>query len=105
MRKQEVDFNLMGHTDTITGLSLSPDGSFLLSNSMDQTLRMWDIRPFVIGNRCQKIYTGASHSFEKNLLKCAWSSDQMYISAGSSDRHAYIWDTQTRKVIHKLGGH
>ena len=34
----------MGHTDTITGLSLSPDGSFLLSNSMDQTIRMWDIR-------------------------------------------------------------
>ncbi len=35
LRKQELDYVLQGHTDTITGLSLSPDGSFLLSNSMD----------------------------------------------------------------------
>ena len=28
-----------GHTDTITGLKLSPDGTMLLSNSMDNTLR------------------------------------------------------------------
>jgi len=47
---------------------------------------MWDIRPFVIGNRCQKIFTGASHSFEKNLIKCGWSPDQMHIIAGSADR-------------------
>ena len=26
-----------GHTDTVTGLRLSPDGSFLLSNAMDNT--------------------------------------------------------------------
>lgn len=42
----------MGHTDTITSISLSPDGNFLLSNSMDHSIRLWDIRPFVVGNRC-----------------------------------------------------
>ena len=26
-----------GHTDTVTGFKLSPDGSFLLSNAMDNT--------------------------------------------------------------------
>ena len=28
---------MSGHTDTVTGLSLSPDGSFILSNAMDNT--------------------------------------------------------------------
>ena len=44
------DMILEGHLDTITGLSLSPDGHHLLSNSMDSNLRCWDIRPFVHGN-------------------------------------------------------
>lgn len=30
---------LTGHEDTITGLALSPDGNYLLSNAMDNTVR------------------------------------------------------------------
>ncbi len=37
MRKEEMLFTLPGHVDTVTGLSVSPDGSYLLSNSMDNT--------------------------------------------------------------------
>ena len=32
--------------DSVTGLALSPDGGLLLSNSMDSSLRCWDVRPF-----------------------------------------------------------
>ena len=39
LRKLQGVETLRGHTDTITGLSLSNDGSFLLTNSMDNTLR------------------------------------------------------------------
>jgi WD40 repeat protein len=28
-----------GHTDTVTGMALSPDGSFVLTNAMDNTVR------------------------------------------------------------------
>ena len=28
---------MQGHTDSVTGFRLSPDGSFLLSNAMDNT--------------------------------------------------------------------
>ena len=38
---------LAGHQDTVTGLSVSKNGHFLLSNSMDNTVRAWDLR-FVI---------------------------------------------------------
>ena len=75
LRKKEVDGILYGHTETITGLALSNDGSYLLSNAMDHTVRCWDVRPFVVGNRCVKIFQGAAHNFEKNLLRVAWSRD------------------------------
>lgn len=56
LRKKIIDYVLFGHTDTITGISLSHDGSYILSNSMDQTVRCFDIRPHVTNNRCVKIY-------------------------------------------------
>ena len=56
---------MTGHTDTVTGLALSPDGSYALSNAMDNTLRIWDVRPFATGDRCVKIITGHKHNFEK----------------------------------------
>ena len=35
----EPEYELLGHHDTITGLSVSHSGHFLLSNAMDMTLR------------------------------------------------------------------
>lgn len=120
-------YMLPGHTDTITGISLSPDGAHVLTNAMDNTLRIWDIRPFVQTDRCTKIITGRfqgrcgmvprilipfwyeisghQHNFEKNLLKCCWSPDGAMVSAGSSDRFVYIWDTTSRRILYKLPGH
>lgn len=37
MRKNKLLYTMPGHFDTITGLSLSPDGNFALSNSMDNS--------------------------------------------------------------------
>ena len=33
------------------GMSLSPDGAFLLTNAMDNTLRAWDVRPYAPADR------------------------------------------------------
>ena len=32
---------LQGHSDTVTGMKLSPDGAYVLTNSMDNTVRIW----------------------------------------------------------------
>ena len=69
----QVSIEMKGHCDTVTCLSLSPDGNFVLSNSMDNTVRMWDVRPFAPANRCLKAFVGAQHNFEKNLIRCCWS--------------------------------
>ncbi|KAK5641289.1 hypothetical protein RI129_009836 [Pyrocoelia pectoralis] len=105
IRKNELLYSMRGHADTVTGISLSPDGSYLLTNAMDNTLRIWDIRPYAPQERCVKVFTGHLHNFEKNLLRCAWSSDGSKVSSGSADRYMYIWDTTTRRIIYKLPGH
>lgn len=105
LRKNDILYRLRGHTDTVTGLQLSPDGSYLLSNSMDNTVRIWDVRPFAPQERCVKVFQGHQHTFEKNLLRCAWSPDGSKISAGSGDRYLYIWDTTSRRILYKLPGH
>ena len=66
---------------------------------MDGSCRIWNIRPFVAGDnndimthtqanqhRCEHVLSGVHHGAEKLLLKCNWSYDGEYISAGSADR-------------------
>ncbi|DBA75027.1 TPA: hypothetical protein ACH3X1_010366 [Trebouxia sp. C0004] len=105
LRKGEQAMSLTGHTDSITGLSLNPDGTHLLSNAVDNSLRVWDMRPYAPANRCEKIFTGHQHNFERNLLRCSWSSDGSKVTAGSADRMVYIWNASSRQIEYKLPGH
>lgn len=61
LRNGEVSLLLSGHNDTVTSLALSPDGSKILSNSMDNSVRVWDINPFVFdeSKRCISAFFGA----------------------------------------------
>lgn len=101
------DMILEGHRDTITGLAVSPDGTRLLSNAMDGTLRSWNIRPFVASEseRCEQVFHGVHHGAEKLLLKCSWSPDQEYVSAGSADRLVHLWDATNANEICAWQGH
>lgn len=106
------DLVLEGHQDTITGLAMSPDGNSLVSNSMDSTLRVWNVRPFAEtmrdaenSSRCERILLGVHHGAEKLLLKCAWSKDGEYITAGSADRIIHLWETTNYQEVCGWGGH
>lgn len=105
LRKCKVALTLAGHNETITGLCKSPDGGLLLSNSMDNSLRIWDMRPYAPNERCVTKLSGHLHSSEKNLLKCDWSPDGSLVSAGSGDQLVCIWDVSSKKMVYKLPGH
>lgn len=109
-------YAMMGHTDTVTCLAVHPEGTHLLSNAMDSTLKIWDIRPFVGtssssssdgrgGSRKVKEFVGHLHSIEKGLLKCAWSPDGSMVTAGSADHLVHIWDEFTTQELYVLPGH
>jgi Prp8 binding protein len=105
--------SLKGHGDTVTCLALNPEATHLLSNSMDQTLRTWDVRPYCEGSRRHcKTFVGHRHGPEKGLLKCAWSRGssassalQRMVACGSADRMVHIWDERSAEELYLLPGH
>lgn len=104
-RSEHAVYGMKGHTDTVTSLSLHPEKTHLLSNSMDQTLRSWDIRPFVPKKRHDKTFQGHAHSSDRGLLKCAWSANGSLVTAGSSDYRVHIWDVHSQQELYDLPGH
>lgn len=105
LKNDKAPIDMCGHQDTVTSLCLSHNGNFVLSNSMDCTLRKWDVRPFAPNDRCVSVFHGHKHDFEKNLLKCSWSPDDNMIACGSADRAVNIWNTSTHQLVYKLPGH
>ena len=105
MRKKAVTYSLLGHTDTVTSLQLSPDNQTLLSNAHDSTVRTWDVRPFAPADRRILTFDGAPTGQERNLLKASWDSKGERIAAGSGDQSVAIWEARTGKLLNKLPGH
>ena len=105
LRKKAVAYSLLGHTDTITSLQVSPDSQSLLSNAHDSTVRTWDIRPFAPTNRHIKTYDGAPTGMEKNLIRATWDKTGKRIAAGSGDFSVVVWETHSGKLMYKLPGH
>lgn len=108
-------FVLKGHINTITGIALSSDKSHLVSCSADQTVRIWDARPFCKDGDDKRelaLCKGPTHNFEQILHRVRWSPDNLTISCGSADRSSYIISvegvascTQIPQLLYKLPGH
>lgn len=105
IRKKAVVYTMIGHTDTVSSLQVSPDSQTLLSNSHDSTVRTWDIRPFAPTDRNIKTYDGASIGLESNLVRASWNPSGEKIAAGSGDRTVVVWDVKSGKLLYKLPGH
>lgn len=98
--------SMTGHDDIITGLSIHPKGTHLLSNSMDGTLKTWNIQPFVVGNqRLCKTFDGVTHSAEQRLLHCSWNKSGTMVTGGSADHLVHIWDEFSTEELYSLTGH
>jgi Prp8 binding protein len=105
LRTEQPVYTMEGHSDTVTGMRLNAAGTHLLTNSMDNTVRSWDVRPYAPKDRCVAVYTGHQHGFERNLLRCDWSSDGKRVTAGSANRMVYVWNAKTAQIEYALPGH
>lgn len=109
LNMQKRSYAMTGHGDTVTSLVLHPEETHILSNSMDSTLKLWDVRPFLGKNntnkRHVKDFIGHKHNAERGLLKCAFSGNGELVAGGSADRMVHVWDNFSGQELYLLPGH
>ncbi|KAM0888844.1 hypothetical protein ACQ4PT_028088 [Festuca glaucescens] len=81
--------SLLGHAADVLDLSWSKS-QYLLSSSMDKTVRLWDI----IASTCLKTF---SHTDYVTCIQFNPVDDNFFIS-GSLDEKVRIWNVQDRKI-------
>lgn len=99
---------LRGHTEPVTGLSLNTARTHLVSNAMDHSVRVWDVRPFVAGGEAARqaaVLIGHRHGFDKSLLRAAWGGRDEVVAAGAADGTLWVWEVADRAVRYRLPGH
>lgn len=76
---------LSGHSDVVTSVFWSPDGTQLISGSHDNTARIWT----VANQQNTATYTGHSAP----VRSVVWSPDSTLLASGSEDQTVQLWDT------------
>lgn len=83
---------LAGHTKEVECVKFHKDGHLLLSCSLDNTVKIWDVANT---KKCIQTYSGHSNS----VRDISWSLDCTSFLSSSLDRLIRQWDTETGKVI------
>jgi WD repeat-containing protein 44 len=83
--------SLEGHLDDILDLSWSSSSQYILSSSMDKTVRMWDIT----NKSCMKMFA------HNDYVTCVQFNpiDEKYFMSGSLDEKVRIWSVPDRQVV------
>jgi len=89
--------SLGGHTESVSACAVSPDGTWVVSASSDETLKIWDA---ATGTE-RTTLTGHT----KSVKACAVSPDGTWIVSASDDRTLKIWDAATGTERTTLTGH
>lgn len=89
---------LAGHTDELSHVSWSPDGTRIATGSRDGTARVWDA---VTGATVHHL-TGGHQDW---VAGTAWSPDGRHLATSGTDRTAVVWDTADGTAVTTLRGH
>jgi WD40 repeat protein len=86
-----------GHTQEVTAASFSADGTRIVTGSVDNTAKVWDVRT---GAEVLTLdgHTGYVHA-------ASFSTDGTRIVTGSLDNTAKVWDAKTGVELLTLKGH
>lgn len=86
-----------GHTDAITSLSYSKDGTRLLTTSFDNTARIWDVATG------KQLHVLKGHSWW--VWDAAFSPDETSVVTASQDGTALVWNLEDGSKGHPFSEH
>ena len=92
-----VVFPQLGHSEGISSMAFSPDGKYIVSSSLDQTLHIWDIER----SRELRTFSGIN----RGIISVAWSPDNLHIVSGAWDGSITIWDVNNADIIKSFPAH
>lgn len=93
--RKEVCDPLHFHTLTVTGISFSNNGKYLLTAGRDRSWAFWDVET-------KKLKSSAPKAHARIIWKCQFTPDDRYFATASRDKHIKLWDTETFQLVSTL---
>ncbi len=86
-----------GHRGSVTSVSMSADGKYALSGSVDKGPKLWEVSTGL----CLRTFDG--HNESVNTVSI--SADGRYALSGSKDNRLKLWDVSTGQCLRTFNGH
>ncbi len=86
---------LVGHSDQVTCLVMSPSGQTLISGSKDRTIRFWDLRK----KKIVRTFGGQIDDHLSEITNLAISPDNQILLSCDLDNSLKIWDINYARVL------
>src|SRR4029077_6509164 len=98
---------MTGHTDVVTNVAFSPDGHRIISNSLDQTVRLWDAdaeRPIgaPMTSHPSAVASVAFSPDGQHIVTKNWGGTRrLWPAPADADWPALVCDKLTHNMSHK----
>lgn len=84
---------LKKHTDIVTALAITPDGTKLISGARDQTINVWQLHPQ--GGQVAQTLDGQ----QGFVYALALSNESGMLASGGNDQRVIIWDLNGGRIL------
>ena len=105
---------LAGHTAAVTDCAIAADASFVVTSSLDESVRIWDAATGAVRHVLARTwrekdegwFVSANDQGHWSAVQCcAISPDGRLIASGSSDQTVVLWDVERGVAVRVLSGH
>ena len=83
-----------GHAMGVDAMAFSPDGNWLASGSVDNTVKLWEV------STGREVRTLAGHT--RGVKNVAFSRDGRLLASGALDKSVRLWDVATGREVRRF---